>query len=158
VKEWYRCEQFQPGQKDIRNEPVVHQKKIFVLTRDKEFFKVLDYDGKTSQYLLQNSPQISESKNQRGKLCWSLDVKDKNFDALLEWTEGGVSEALKVVAYNFLGKHKSPNYRTLVENMLKTFSYKGWNMSLKLHFHRSHLGVFTSKFGYVIDEHDERFH
>ena len=65
---------------------------------------------------------------------------------------------LKVVAYNFLGKHKSPNDRTLVEKMLKTFSYTGWNMPLKLHFLHSHLDVFTSKFGYVNDEHDERLH
>jgi hypothetical protein len=41
---------------------------------------------------------------------------------------------LKVAAYNFLGKCKSPNYRTLVGNMLKTFSYTGWSMLLKLHF------------------------
>jgi hypothetical protein len=65
---------------------------------------------------------------------------------------------LKVVAYNVLGKHKSLNYRSLVKNMLKTLSYMGWNMSLKLHFLHSHLDVFTSKCGYVSDEHDERFH
>jgi len=65
---------------------------------------------------------------------------------------------LKVVAYNCLGKHKSPNYKAVVKNMLKTFGYMGWNMLLKLHFPRSHLDVFTSKFGYVSDEHDERFH
>jgi hypothetical protein len=85
-------------------------------------------------------------------------VKDKNFNAFLKWTEKAVSEALTVVAYYFLGKQKSPNYKTLVENILKTFRYTGWNMSLKLHFLHSHLDVFTSKFGYVSDEHDKRFY
>jgi hypothetical protein len=87
-----------------------------------------------------------------------MDVKDKNFDVLLKWNEKAVLEAFEVVVYKFLGKHKSPNYRTLVENMLKTFRNMGWNMSIKLHFLRSHLDVFTSKIGYVIDEHDECFY
>lgn len=87
-----------------------------------------------------------------------MDVKDKNFDVLLKWNEKAVSEAFEIVAYKYLGKHKSFNYRTLVENMLKTFRNMGWNMSSKLHILHSHLDVFTSKIGYVIDEHDECFY
>jgi hypothetical protein len=32
----------------------------------KKFFKVLDFDGRAFQYLLQNSPQISESRIKEG--------------------------------------------------------------------------------------------
>ena len=31
IKEWLKCEQFQPGQKNIRKEPLVHQGKYFYL-------------------------------------------------------------------------------------------------------------------------------
>jgi hypothetical protein len=68
LKEWYRCEQFQLGQKDIRNEPLVHLKKIILLSLHvtKSFVKVLGNDGKAFYYLLQNSPKICESKIKEG--------------------------------------------------------------------------------------------
>jgi hypothetical protein len=68
VKEWYGCEKFEPGQKDTRNVPLVHLKKIFLLSlhMTKSFVKVLDHDGKAFQYLLQNSQQISETKIKEG--------------------------------------------------------------------------------------------
>jgi hypothetical protein len=31
IKEWPKCEQFQPGQKNVRKEPLVHQGKHFYL-------------------------------------------------------------------------------------------------------------------------------
>jgi len=120
MKEWYRCEQFQPGQKDIRNEPLVHLKKIFLLSLHvtKSFVKVLDHDGKAFHYLLQNSPQISETKIREGNFFGPQMWRTR----ILMHYSSGLKEVFqklwKVVAYNFLGIHKSPNYRTLVENML----------------------------------------
>jgi hypothetical protein len=98
VKEWYRCESFQPGQKDFRNEqPLVHLKKIFFTfcTCDKEFCQSSGPWWKGISLSAAEFPTNQWNQNQRGKLCWSSDVKDKNFDALLEWTERGVSEAIE---------------------------------------------------------------
>jgi hypothetical protein len=52
---------------------------------------------------------------------------------------------------------RTPNYTT-VENMFETFKIWGSNMSLKLLFLYSHLGVSPSSFGYVSNEYDDRFH
>jgi hypothetical protein len=58
VKEWSKCEQYQPGQKNVRNEPLVHKRKPFLpplhinLDMMKNFVKAVDGDGKVFQYLL----------------------------------------------------------------------------------------------------------
>jgi hypothetical protein len=48
-------------------------------------------------------------------------MNDRNFDGVLEGTEKTVWEALKLVIDNFLGNHKVPNYRQLVENVLEAY-------------------------------------
>jgi hypothetical protein len=42
--------------------------------------------------------------------------------------------------------------------MLAAFKDMGVNMSLKIHFLRSHLDFFPSDLGNISDEHGERFH
>jgi hypothetical protein len=64
-------------------------------------------------------------------------MKDKNFEALLKGTENTACEVFKVFVDNFLGKHKAPTNRKLIENMLESFTNMGCNMSLKLHFLQS---------------------
>jgi hypothetical protein len=46
----------------------------------------------------------------------------------------------------FFSKHKAPNYRTRVENLLATFRIMGCNMSLKLRFFHSHRDFFEATF------------
>ena len=62
------------------------------------------------------------------------------------------------IATNFLGNYKADNYKQLVANFLKSFKAPGCNMSLKIHFLRSHLDFFPLNCGEVSDEHGERFH
>jgi hypothetical protein len=47
----------------------------------------------------------------------------------------------KIVLDIFLGKHKAPNHKTLVENMHKTFRNMGCNRTLKLYFLLSYLVI-----------------
>jgi hypothetical protein len=67
-----------------------------------------------------------------------LPEQNKNFDALLKGTKKVAWEVLKLVD-NFLGKHKAPTYRTHLDTLRGTFRNMGSNISLKLHFHHSHL-------------------
>jgi hypothetical protein len=64
---------------------------------------------------------------------------------------------LKVTVNNFLGKYKAPNYRTPPENMIQTFRNMECNMSLKLHFLHSHLGLSPRNLGNISDYHGETF-
>lgn len=66
-------------------------------------------------------------------------MKDTNFDAQFSGSEKAAWEAFKVVVDTFLGKHKAPNYKTLAENVHKTFRNMGCKMTLKLHFLLSNL-------------------
>lgn len=87
--------------------------------------------GKAFQYLLEKLPQISDSKIKErifvGPQIKDL-RKDKNFEALLKGTEKAACEVLNGVADNFLGKHKAPNNRKLLENVFETIINMGCNM------------------------------
>ncbi|GBM91236.1 hypothetical protein AVEN_258597-1 [Araneus ventricosus] len=59
---------------------------------------------------------------------------------------------------SFLGNKKNPNYKSMVEEMIKNFKILGCSMSLKVHFLDSHLDYFPENLGEVSDEQGERFH
>ena len=81
-----------------------------------------------------------------------------NFDAALKPDELEAWNAFKAVVTQFLGNEKSPNYQLLINNLLQSYKRLGCNMSLKIHFFRSHLAFFPVSSGDVSDEHAERFH
>ena len=58
----------------------------------------------------------------------------------------------------FLGKTKASNYKELVKTLLTSLPQLGANMSIKLHFLRSHLACFPENLGDVSDQQGERFH
>jgi hypothetical protein len=76
----------------------------------KNSVKAMDRDGKEFQFLQQKSKINGIFIGTQIKHA----VKDKNCNALLKGTEKAVWEAFKVVVDKFLGKHKAPNYRTIV--------------------------------------------
>lgn len=65
---------------------------------------------------------------------------------------------MKSVFRNFLGNHRSDNYREIVHAMLESFKLMKINMSLKVHLLHQHLDFFKENLGKVSDEHGERFH
>jgi hypothetical protein len=88
-------------------------------------------------------------------------MRDTNFDAQFSGSKKAAWEAFKVVVHIFLGKHKAPNYKTLVENMHKTLRNMGCNMTLKLHFLLRHLVPLPlpqSNLSDVCYAHTERLH
>jgi hypothetical protein len=94
LKEWSKSGHYEPGQKNVRNEPLVHPKNIFLpllhmkLGMIKNFFKGVDHNGKVFQFLQEKLPEISVSK--RKNL-----MKNKNFDALLKGLKKLLAKRLK---------------------------------------------------------------
>ena len=73
-------------------------------------------------------------------------------------TEQNAWTLVKEVIVSFLGKDRKANSEEIVWNMLKSFEKQNVNMSLKIHFLKSHLEFFPSQFSSISDEHGERFH
>ena len=85
-------------------------------------------------------------------------IFDSSFDASMNDIELAAWVAFKNVCAGFLGKHKDMNYVQLIGRLLETYQTMGCNMSLKLHFLKSHLELFPENLGEVSDEQGERFH
>jgi len=106
AKEWPKHEELHRGRKDVRNEPLLDLKKIFLpllrfkLGMMKDSVKTMVHDGKGSQNLQQKYQSISESKIKKeiflGPQIKDL-LKDKQFDAVLKGTEKAAFEGFKVV-------------------------------------------------------------
>ncbi len=82
-------------------------------------------------------------------------LKDANFVKTMSENEASVWRAFVDVVQNFLGKHKSENYKDLVSNLISTFRDIGANMSIKMHFLFSHLDRFPENLGDMSDEQGE---
>lgn len=65
---------------------------------------------------------------------------------------------IKAVIRGFLGKRRSENYQTAVQNMLIHFEELGVNMSLKIHFLHYHLNIIENQRATESDEQGERYH
>ena len=66
--------------------------------------------------------------------------------------------SFKSIAENFLGNHKSQDYKELVNGLLDNYQRLGCLMSVLLHFLHSHLEYFPDNLGYYSEEQCERFH
>ncbi|GBL88376.1 hypothetical protein AVEN_103032-1 [Araneus ventricosus] len=94
-------------------------------------------------------------------------MKDENFETKKERERDSLSfetnerkawESCKLVITSFLGNKTDPNYKSIVEEMIKNFKILGCSMSLKVHFLYSHLDYFPETLGEVSEEQGERFH
>ena len=85
-------------------------------------------------------------------------MNDDNFVNSMNVLESNAWNSFVAVVKNFLGNHKSDNYRELVDRMLASYREIGANMSIKVHFLHSHLDRFPENCGDVSDEQGERFH
>ena len=66
-------------------------------------------------------------------------------------------QSFVLVTQNFLGNHKAEYYQKLMENF-KQSKDLGIKMSVKVHYHFSHLDCFPVNLGDLSEEHGERFH
>ncbi|GBM51326.1 hypothetical protein AVEN_175768-1 [Araneus ventricosus] len=76
----------------------------------------------------------------------------------METNERKAWESFKLIITSFLGNKKNPNYKSIVEEMIKNFKILGCSMSLKVQFLDSHLDYFPEDLGAVSEEQGEIFH
>lgn len=166
-KEWPKRGALTPGQKNVVNPPLVNSEMILLpplhikLGLFKNFVKAMDKDGAGFHYLKEKFPRVSDAKIKEGIFVGPQIrtlIKDEQFGELLSQVEKSAWNTFKNVVENFLGNHKSPNYREIVGDLLHSYKRMGCNMSLKIHFLDSHLDFFPVNLGAVSDEHGERFH
>lgn len=89
-------------------------------------------------------------------------LEDTEFPKLLSRQHKLAWESFREITENFLGNHRSPNYRDIchyiISNLLVNYRRINARINLKLHFLDSHLDFFPSNMGAVSDEAGERFH
>ena len=121
----------------------------------------MDSTGNGILYLRQKFPSKSEAKVKAGVFIGPQNRKlmgDKKFDANLNLKEKTGWDQFYLIAKNFLGNYKSPNYVEMGTNFLHAYQERGARMSLKIHFLHSHLDFFSSNLGDISNEHSVRFH
>ena len=67
-------------------------------------------------------------------------------------------KALTEVIKHFLGNKKAENHKYLLEELLSSSEEMGCNMSIKLHYLKSHADKFPQNLGSISEEQGERFH
>ena len=166
-KKWPLRNELKPGDPNILHEPLVDRNKIVLpplhikLGLMKQFVKALPTNGQCFKFLTQKFPGITIEKIQAGVFdgpqIRKLMADEDFFDSMNE-VEKRAWSAFKRVVSEFLGNTKSEGYKTVVNDLLKSFKSLGCNMSIKLHFLNSHLDRFPENLGAVSDEQGERFH
>ena len=156
-----------PGDKNIIHEPLVPREKIIFpplhikLGLMKQFVKALNKEGECFHYLSSFFSSISDEKLKAGIFDGPQirkSMKDPQFPHSMNAAERDAWTSFTDVVNNFLGNHKSEDYVSYVEKMLKAFEHLKCNMSIKVHFLSSHLDCFPDNLGDVSDEQGERFH
>jgi hypothetical protein len=84
-------------------------------------------------------------------------INDPHCIASMNETESCAWSSFVFVVKNFL-VNKKADYAQLVEDMLFHFNRLGCNMSVKVHYLRSHLDRFPENLGDLSKEQGERFH
>ena len=85
-------------------------------------------------------------------------IKCKNFSSSMSEVEKREWNTFAVVLKGFLRYTKAANCKHLLETLLDSFHDLGCNMSIKVHFLKSHLNEFPTNLGDVSGEYSEHFH
>lgn len=132
---------------NISNPPLIERGKIILsllhikLRLMKQFAKALNHDGPCFIYITENTwPKYEKTES------WFFDgpqlrqlINHPDFIGIMNEVKSNAWSSFVLVVKIFLGNHKAPNYKLLVENMLVNFKNFSCNMSIKVHFLHSHL-------------------
>jgi len=127
----------------------------------KQFVKALNKEGECFSYIEMKFPGISDAKLKEGIFDGPQIrqlLNDATFVDKMNNKEKAAWLSFKDVVENFLGNHKSENYRKLVDDLLQNYKQLGCLMNYKLHFLHSHLDYFPQNLGDYSEEQGERFH
>ncbi|GBM78252.1 hypothetical protein AVEN_273337-1 [Araneus ventricosus] len=127
----------------------------------KQFVKASRKEGECFKYLSGQFLGLAETKLKEGVFVgpdMRKITKDENFETKMEANERKAWESFKLVITSFLGNKKDPNYKSIIEEMIKNSKILGCSMSLKVHFLDLHLDYFPENLGVVSEEQGERFY
>jgi len=149
--DWPARQIFELGKKNIINKPLVEPSKVLLpplhikLGLMKQFVKALNKEGECFEYLEIKFPRISVAKLKEGIFngpqIRTL-LKDEAFVGTMNNEEKAAWINFVNVVKNFLGNHRSENYKKLVDDLLHNYRQLGCLMNYKLHFLHSHLDYF----------------
>ncbi|GBL87680.1 hypothetical protein AVEN_81310-1 [Araneus ventricosus] len=90
----------------------------------KQFVKALPKKGECFKYLCDQFPGLSEAKLKEGVFI-RPDIrkmtKDENFETKMETNVREAWESFKLVITSSLGNKKDPNFKSIIEEMIKKF-------------------------------------
>ncbi|XP_039440776.1 uncharacterized protein LOC120421613 isoform X4 [Culex pipiens pallens] len=167
IRDWPARKEFTIGINNVKWAPLVQQENILMpplhikLGLMKQFVKALPANSEPFKFLKNMFPRLTEGKITAGvftgpqiRAVFSKDEFKKmlNMDQKNAWT------SFQAVVDGFLGGKRDPNYKQLVETMLRNFNKMGCRMSHKLHILHSHLEVFKENSGRYSEEQGEYFH
>lgn len=138
--------------------PLLHIKLGLIKQLVKAFKK---RESPAFDYLVEKFPKLSEAKLKEGIFDGPQIrrlMKDKDFPKSMSIEEKKAWNSFVDVCTKFLGNHKDPDHKNIVENMVNNYAAIGCLMSLKLHFMDSHHDYFANNNGDESDEQGERFH
>ena len=165
-KKWPDRTTFKMGSNNVLEDPLVEPSKVLLpplyikLGLTKQYVKALDKEGECFRYLKDQFSKLSDEKIAAGNFDGPQILKmmnDSNFTNKMTPVEKAAWISFKKVDQNFLGNHKSKNYKEIVRKMVKDFQKLGRLMSLKMHFLNSHNDYFTMNLGDYSDEQGGRF-
>ena len=165
--EWSKRETLEKGDANVNEEPLIDRYRVLLpplhikLGLMKQFVKALNQTNKSYIYIKSKFPGLSDAKIKAGVFngpqIRNL-MQDEKFANCLNGEEKTAWECLRKVITDFLGNHKSPEYETIVKDLLESFHRLGCRMSVKLHFFKHHLDYFPKNLGDYSEEQGERFH
>ena len=140
---WPSRTSFTPGLENVKSAYLVDTQNIFLppllinLGLMKSCTKALDKDGQTFKFLQMKFSRFSEGKLRAGvfdgRQIHEL-TKDDGFTACMSAVEKRAWTAFRVVVSNFLGKHRSPDYKEQIKELFKSFQSLGARMPVKMNF------------------------
>lgn len=137
--------------------PPLHIKLGVMTQLAKQFIK----DDKLKTHLQKVFPKLSDAKIQGGVFCGAdirKLIKDKKFPTLMNSKQREAWEAFIDCINNFFGNFKSPNYKSIVERLMKAMKDMGCRMTVKVHFLDAHIDYFSENLGELSEEQGGRFH
>lgn len=118
---------YEPGQQNVSSVPLVNPQDVLLpplhikLGLIKNFVKALNREAPASQYLIKLSPKLLYPKIKEGIFVGS-DIRKlmagAKFTKCLTPNEAAAWASFKSAVHNFLGKHKSPDYKRVIDFFL----------------------------------------
>lgn len=146
-KVWPSRTHYEPGQQNVSSVSLVNPQKFLLpplhikLGLIKNFVETLNREAPASQYLIKLSPKLLYPKIKEGIFVGS-DIRKlmagAKFTKCLTPNEAAAWASFKSAVHNFLGKHKSPDYKRVID-----FFFRKITTRLELECLSRHISAFT---------------